>query len=152
MKGEIALSAGVIALGALAAAVTALLPSEGGYAGVGPNFVPALVSAALIALGASLLRESLSGGWRKAPPRIQPFRLPPFLWVSGGLVAHMALIGTAGFVAAAAVLFACVARGFGSRRVVRDVLLGLALAAAVFVFFTEALNVSLPAGWMPSTR
>ena len=40
---EIALSVGVLALGIGVAAVTATLPSEGGYAGIGPNFAPAVV-------------------------------------------------------------------------------------------------------------
>ena len=61
----------------------------------------------------------------------------------------MVLIGWAGFVLSAAVLFTCVARGFGSRRLARDVAVGLFLTVLVFVFFVKLLNVSLPAGWMP---
>ena len=60
----------------------------------------------------------------------------------------MALMHTAGFVLAAAVLFAAVARGFGSSRPVRDAAIGLALGLAVFVFFVKFLNVGLPAGWL----
>ena len=60
----------------------------------------------------------------------------------------MALIHTAGFVIAAAALFACVARGFGSVRWLRDAALGLALGLAVFSFFVHFLNVNLPAGWL----
>jgi putative tricarboxylic transport membrane protein len=60
----------------------------------------------------------------------------------------MALIGSAGFVVAAIVLFACVARGFGSRRVARDLAIGAVLALAIFLFFVKALNVNLPAGWL----
>ena len=52
---EIALSAGVLLLGIGAALVTAQLPSEGGYAHIGPNFFPAVVSAGLILLGLSFL-------------------------------------------------------------------------------------------------
>ena len=48
---EIALSLGVLALGVGVAAVTATLPSEGGYAGIGPNFIPAVVAAGIILLG-----------------------------------------------------------------------------------------------------
>ena len=60
----------------------------------------------------------------------------------------MLLINTAGFVIAAAALFVGVARGFGSRRPLRDALLGLAVALAIFVFFVHLLNVNLPAGWL----
>jgi len=46
------------------------------------------------------------------------------------------------------VLFACVARGFGSQRPTRDVALGFALALGAFLFFVKFLNVSLPGGWL----
>ena len=48
---EIALSIGVVALGVVVAAVTATLPSEGGYARIGPNVIPAGVGAGIILLG-----------------------------------------------------------------------------------------------------
>ena len=145
---EIALSLGVIALGIGVAAVTATLPSEGGYAGIGPNFIPAVVAAGMILLGVWLSYEAFTGGWRKREEPAETFEPQPFLWVSAGLFAHMALIGWAGFVVAATVLFACVARGFGSRRVVRDAAIGLVLAVGIYLFFVQLLNVNLPAGWL----
>ena len=60
----------------------------------------------------------------------------------------MALIGWAGFVIAGTVLFACVARGFGSRRLIRDLSIGIVLALGVYLFFVKLLNVNLPAGWL----
>jgi putative tricarboxylic transport membrane protein len=152
-RAELALSLGVLALGVAAAGVTAQLPSEGGYAHIGPNFFPAVVSGGLVLLGVWLLWEALSGGWRSRsqpdPGSEHAFRAGAFAWVSGGLFAHLALIGTAGFVVAGTVLFGCVARGFGSARPVRDAALGAALSVAVYLFFVKFLNVSLPAGWMP---
>jgi putative tricarboxylic transport membrane protein len=146
-RAEVALSAGVLAAGFGAAAVTATLPSEGGYSGIGPNFMPSLVSAGLIALGAWLLYEALRGGWRHTTAHADAFQARPFAWVSAGLFAHMALIGIAGFVIAGAVLFVFVARGFGSHRFLRDLAIGVALSLAVYLFFSQVLNVSLPAGW-----
>jgi putative tricarboxylic transport membrane protein len=154
-RAEVALSVGVAALGAFAAAVTATLPSEGGYAGIGPNFIPALVSWSLIALGGWLLYEAVSGGWRRrgsASSSSESFQAASFLWVTAGLFAHMVLIGWAGFVIAGAVLFACVARGFGSRRPFADLAIGAGLALIVYLFFTQVLNVSLPAGWISFSR
>jgi putative tricarboxylic transport membrane protein len=145
---EIALSLGVVALGIGVAAVTATLPSEGGYAGIGPNFIPAVVAAGIIVLGLWLGYEAFTGGWRSAAEHAERFEPRPFLWITAGLFAHMALIGWAGFVIAGTVLFACVARGFGSRRTVRDVAIGLVLALAIFLFFVKLLNVNLPAGWL----
>lgn len=149
-NSEVALSLGVAALGVGAAFVTASLPSEGGYAGIGPNFMPALVSAGLVVVGVWLLFEALTGGWRRRQELPQRLRRAPFVWVSAGLFAHMALIAWAGFVPAGAALFVCVARGFGSERFLRDLAIGVALALAVYAFFTLVLNVQLPAGWMPS--
>ena len=167
-SAELALSAGVLGLGVFAGVVTAQLPGEGGYAGIGPNFFPAVVAAGLLATGGWLLWEALSGGWRResaggsstpldppAPPgdvanegAEHAFHAGAFGWITAGLLAHMALIGWAGFVLAGAVLFACVARGFGSTRAVRDAALGLVLSLAVFLFFVRLLNVNLPAGWL----
>lgn len=145
---ELALSAGVLALGVGAALGTAMLPSEGGYAGIGPNFFPGVIAAALIALGLWLGVEALTGRWRDTEEEGRVFAAAPFGWISAGLFAQMALVSPGGFVVAGTVLFTCVARGFGSRRVARDLAIGLVLTLGVFVFFTRFLNVSLPAGWL----
>lgn len=151
---EVALSLGVLALGIAVAAVTATLPSEGGYAGIGPNFIPAVVAGGIILLGAWLAFEAFTGGWRNAVPDDaaargeHAFHGAAFGWISAGLFVHMALIGWTGFVVAGVVLFACVARGFGSRRIARDLALGLGLSIAIYAFFVKLLNVNLPAGWL----
>lgn len=149
---QIALSLAVLALGAGVAVGTAVLPAQSGYARIGPNFIPAVVAFGLIVAGAFLLVEALSGGWRSMPEPAgrteHALHGGAFAWVSAGLVAHMALVQWAGFVLAGAVLFACVARGFGSTRLARDAAIGLALALGVFLFFVRLLNVSLPGGWL----
>lgn len=153
-NAEIALSLGVLILGLASGIATAALPREGGYAGIGPNFMPGVVAAGLIACGLWLLFEVYSGGWRARPPDDPTergehgFHAPGFLWVTAGLGAHMVLIGLAGFVIAGAALFAGVARGFGSTRAVRDFGFGVVIATAVFLFFVKFLNVNLPAGWL----
>lgn len=151
---DVILSVGVIALGIAAAAVAFSLPSAAGYSRIGPNVMPVVVSGGLIVFGARLLYECFTGGWRARTPddaaeRGEHAFVPAaFGWVSAGLFAQMALIHTAGFVLAAAVLFACVARGFGSRRALRDAAIGLLLGLGVFLFFVRFLNVNLPAGWL----
>lgn len=151
---EIALSLGVLALGVGVAGVTATLPSEGGYSGIGPNFIPGVVGAGIVLLGVWLSFEAFTGGWRGAAPDDarargeHAFNAGAFGWVTAGLFAHMALIGWAGFVIAGVVLFACIARGFGSLRIARDLAFGLLLSLGVFLFFVKLLNVNLPAGWL----
>ena len=151
---EIALSLGVLALGLGTAAATASLSGEGGYANIGPNFMPAVVAFGLTACGLWLLYESFSGGWR-ARPSDDPaergdhaFHAPGFAWITAALGVHMALIGTAGFVVAGIALFAGVARGFGSRRWARDLAIGALISVVVYLFFVRFLNVNLPAGWL----
>jgi putative tricarboxylic transport membrane protein len=145
---EIALSLGVLALGILVAAVTATLPSEGGYARIGPNFIPAVVAAGLILLGLWLSYEAFNGGWRQRTEHAEAYEPNAFLWVSGGLFAHMVLIGWAGFVIAGTVLFVCVARGFAGRRWARNAGIGFVLSLGIYLFFVKLLNVNLPAGWL----
>jgi len=151
---EVALSLGVLALGLGVAGVTATLPSEGGYAGIGPNFIPAVVAGGIILLGLWLAFEAFTGGWRNAAPDDpvargeHAFHGAGFAWISAGLFVHMVLIGWAGFVVAGVVLFACIARGFGSTRIARDIGLGLVLSIAIYAFFVKLLNVNLPAGWL----
>ena len=74
----------------------------------------------------------------------------PVVRIAIGLVSFVALLNPAGFVAAGTVLFVCTASAFGSSRWLRDGLVGLTLCAAVYVTFTYALGVQLPAGaWIP---
>ncbi len=151
---QLLVSGAVLALGIGATVVAMGLPDAGGYARIGPNFVPRLVAGGLVLLGVWLLAEVFTGGWRAAEPDTpqergeHPFVAPAFAWVAAGLVAQMLLIANAGFPVAACVLFTCVARGFGSRRWLRDALIGLAIGLLVFVFFVHFLNVNLPAGWL----
>jgi putative tricarboxylic transport membrane protein len=71
-------------------------------------------------------------------------------WAAGGLIGHLLLVGTAGFVLAGTLLLVCVARGFGSTRPARDALVGLALTLPVWFVFARLLGVGLklfpPAG------
>jgi putative tricarboxylic transport membrane protein len=113
-----------------------------------------VIAGGLILLGLWLLYEAVFGGWRNAVPDSpeargeHDFSPSAFIWVSIGLIAQMLLIHRAGFVLAQATLFTCVARGFGSRRYLRDFAIGLALGVAVFLFFVKFLNVNLPPGWL----
>jgi len=61
-----------------------------------------------------------------------------------GLVGVAVLINLIGFVLAAGLLFACSARGFGSRRPVKDLAIGIALTLPIYWLFNAGLGVSLP--------
>jgi putative tricarboxylic transport membrane protein len=142
--GEVLLAVAVLLLGVFLAEETARLRTGPGYAAVGPKLFPWLVAAGLVLVGLALLREARSGEIEH--PVGLELDLPPLLLVTGGLVAQMLLMKPAGFVIASSLLFVAVARAFGSRRLVRDLAIGLTLCVAVYVAFTRGLGLNLPAG------
>ena len=82
-----------------------------------------------------------------------------FIIISAGVILHMVIIGWAGFIIASTVLFVMVARGFGSRRLVRDAVIAVVLAAVVFFIFTLATGPEPAQGsvrgklaWIPSAH
>lgn len=141
--GELAFALALTLLGVFLAVQTAALPDTAGYAQIGAQWFPALVSAGLILSGAMLGWQA----WRGAnPPGVQddaPFDARAFGWVSAGLLAHLAFIGVLGFVPASVLLFVCVARACGSRRWLRDACLGLLFAAVLYFVFTRGLGLTL---------
>jgi putative tricarboxylic transport membrane protein len=148
--GELLLSLALIAAGAFILYETRGIPDTTGAAQVGPRLFPYLIGIGLTACGAALGWQGISGGWRNMPSGQAQHDRPDwnaFALVSAGIVLHMILIGRAGFTVASTVLFALVARGFGSRKILRDVALGAALATAAFLVFTLALGLSLPKGF-----
>jgi putative tricarboxylic transport membrane protein len=151
---EMVLSVAILILGIGVAVGASQLSSAGGYARIGPNAAPAVIAGGLILLGIWLTYEAVTGGWRNAVPDDPAergehgFHIGGFVWVSIGLIAQILLIHRAGFVLAQAALLTCVARGFGSTRVLRDFGIGLLLGLGVFLFFVKFLNVNLPAGWL----
>jgi putative tricarboxylic transport membrane protein len=150
-----------LSVGALTAGLAAGLPfidAQGGYAGLSPRFLPTVVCLGLgicalllflrpDALPAAEPAESVAGPDRPGPARgAAPSPGPAagrLAWVAGGLVAHAVLIGVIGFVLASALLMACAARGFGSRRPLRDVLIGLAHARPRWFVFARVFQVGL---------
>ena len=145
-RTQIAIAVAIVALALFVFQQLASISAEGGYSTVGPRFTPLVVGIALLAIGLLLLRQALTGGWRDmGPPPDEPMHAPAFGWIAGGLAVQMVIIGFVGFTVASTLLFVAVARGFGSRRVLHDAIVGLVLTAAVYVFFTRVLGLSLPA-------
>lgn len=145
-RPHLAAGLAVAAAAAFMGAGLPLLNSSGGYAGISPRFAPTLVTAALSPVCAAAPASRLGtgnlrrrGGYGGAHDG--PWRLA---WVAGGLLVHMALIGSIGFVLAGALLMSCVARGYGSRRPARDAAAGLTVTVPIWLLFTKVLGLSLP--------
>lgn len=148
--GELAVSLGLAALGGLVlGAARSIGTAHSSYEQVGPRLFPGLVGAGLSLCGLLLAWQAISGGWRGVPLDAPDHDAPDgiaFLLVSAALVVQTALIGSLGFVAATTLLFVLTARGFGSRRALRDLALGALLSLAAYFLFTRALGLSLPSG------
>ena len=160
---EIILGLGIAALGAFILYETQAIRVIPIYAKVGPKDIPILVGVILALLGLALAWK----GWRAKPaPRLDPPAVMdapgskldapgtggdttdwiPLAAIAIGLIQQILLFEFLGFVPTAAILFFCVAFGFGSRRYLRDILIAIALSVVAYVGFVHALGLHLPAG------
>ncbi|MBM3389041.1 MAG: tripartite tricarboxylate transporter TctB family protein [Betaproteobacteria bacterium] len=157
---------GVAGLGGLLAWGALDIPSDAGYAGVGPNFLPWLVAGGLLVCGALLTLQALRGGWAhvEAPSGAQHGDWSALAWVAAGIVVNASLITHLGFIPSCALCFVLAVRGLrlaegkaaagaaALTQAATDLLLGAAIAAPVFWVFTKLLNISLPgltaSGWL----
>jgi putative tricarboxylic transport membrane protein len=146
--GEALISLALIALGSYVVYDTqSIAETQAGQ--IGPRLFPYIIGTGLTICGAVLGWHALSGGWRHVPLDQEGHDAPDwlaFFVISAGVILHMVLIGWAGFIIASTLLFLLIARGFGSRRPVRDLGIGVALSVVVFYVFTLGLGLSLPAG------
>ena len=161
-KVQTFVGAGVLLIGLGLAAGAITISSAAGYGGVGPNFLPWLVSLALVACGAVMVWEARSGGFRAMdePDGTKPYWVG-FAWVSAGLLINAALITTVGFILGCALCFVLSVQGLRGAtgkgelslaQFLKDALIGLAIAAPVFWVFTKFLAINLPGltktGWL----
>ena len=65
------IGAGALAIGIFMAVGATSIPSHAGYAGVGPNFLPWLVSLSLVVCGGFIVWESRSGGFRALEQEVE---------------------------------------------------------------------------------
>lgn len=161
--GQALVGAGVLVVGAVMAYGATFIPSDAGYAGVGPNALPWLVSVVLMLCGAWLVWEARTGGYREmeAPSGAARGDWRAVAWVAAGVVANASLITTIGFILSCALCFGLAVRGLrmaegrpggGTRQAVADLATGMAIAAPVFWMFTKLLAINLPgltaSGWL----
>ena len=160
---ELLIGAGALVLGVVLAIGAVQFPAEVGYAGVGPNFLPGVIAAALLLCGAGLVREALTGGYREMeePSGAATGYWPGFAWVSVAILLNAALINSLGFILSCTLCYALAVRGFKTSQGVDErglggwlmnACIGFAIAAPVFWMFTKLLDISLPGltstGWI----
>jgi putative tricarboxylic transport membrane protein len=134
----------IIAFALLFGWQASLVPAGPAWATVGPATAPRIVTVLLGVLGLVLVAQAFLRD-QTPEPRVPVNRIA-FAWLFIGIALQIALIGSAGFVLASAVLFVCTARAFGSRRLLRDTASGLALAAIAHVVFARLLGYHIGGG------
>ena len=142
--GEAVLGGGVLALGLFIATETMRLRVGPSHATVGPTLFPLLIAAGLLLIGACVLYQAWRGHVAHESGLQLDFAAVGI--ISAGLIAQMFLLEWIGWIPASTLLFTMVARSFGSRRIVVDIAIGVALTTLAFVLFNWGLGLSLPVG------
>ncbi|WP_088278341.1 tripartite tricarboxylate transporter TctB family protein [Ideonella sp. A 288] len=160
---QLLVGGGALLIGAALAWGAIDIPSNAGYAGVGPNFLPWVVAAALLLCGALLVWEAASGGYREMdePSGAASGDWTALAWVAAGVVANAALITTLGFILSCTLCFMLAVRGLrasegkphgGARGLAIDFVTGFLIAGPAFWLFTKLLAINLPGltatGWI----
>lgn len=140
----------LLALGAIALYGTFQITRAGGYSVVGPAAVPIVVAIGLIVLSVVFIIRTT------VLPDIDLFERvrteeaatywPTVLMLIVLLIVYALALGPLGYIPTTAAFLPVGARLMGSRRPVRDSLVGVAMAIVIFVAFTYVLGLRLPAG------
>ncbi len=142
---QLAIGVGLIAISAVLAIGARRFPPEMGFVILAAYVYPSGLAVFLGVVGLLLTYQACTGGFRELADhddesaKALPGGKPGAAWVTAGLVGGALLINLIGFV-----LFACSARGFGSRHPLRDLAIGIALTLPIYWLFNGGLGVSLP--------
>lgn len=134
---------GVLAGGAMFLGATQI-PQGFGYDAVGPATLPKIIALGMMVSGALCLLELRRP--EDAYEEISFGRPAPVVLISAGLLLAALLIKVLGWVPVAAMIFASGAVAFGSRRWLRDLMIGFAAGMVVLAAFSWGLGIKLPLG------
>lgn len=165
---ELTMSAILLAIVAVLAVgiATMDIPSNADFPG--PRFFPIIIASLIAALAlaqtVAVLRKWRSGalvplgsdgeaGHRMADgdlPMEEPTRARldrrALAWIVLSLLGFALTLEVLGWVIGAGLLFGCIARAFGSRRVLLDLVIGLTVSSLAYIGFSMLLGLSLPSG------
>jgi putative tricarboxylic transport membrane protein len=148
IPAQLAVGIGLIALSVVLAIGAWRFPPEMGFVILAAYVYPYAVAVFLGAVGLLLSYQACTGGFRELDndqTNTVAGGKAGAAWVSAGLIGVALLINVIGFVLSAGLLFACSARGFGSRHPLRDLAIGMALTLPIYWLFNAGLGVALPA-------
>lgn len=160
---------GVLLIAALSFWQAREIPTGAVFAAVGPQVFPWIVTVMLAALGAGLLLAAFRGGWAHDQHGTLT-ELGSLGLVILGLLLNAALIDgirfegferegvrylafempKLGFILASTIMFVLVARGFESRKPIRDAAIGFVLAGLAYIGFDRVLGYKIGTGLIES--
>lgn len=119
----------------------------------GPQFFPGIIAAGLyvfaVVLGIGAVRalaDTPEADATEAGERSVGVDWRSFAWVVGSFLVFAFLLGILGWIVAAALLFAGIARGFGHTRWPFALLVGATISSLTYIAFDMGLGLSLPSG------
>ena len=150
-RGDLAIGAGVVTLALVLAWQASVIPDNSAYAQVGPALFPWAIAAVLLVLGVLLTLAALRGGWTHTVEDAPEYtRWTSLGWVALGLFINVATIEFVGFILASTAMFVLIARGFESRALARDAVIGFSLALAAYIGFDRLLGYKIGSGLIES--
>ena len=149
---ELIVAIAVLAMGAVVLWETRDIRVAKMYSKVGPRVFPTVVGWGLVALGAWYAIDVLRGD--TAAPSADAEDADPSLPADWGtlaglavaLAAYASLMTSAGYVIASTALFVLASWSMGSRKQLRDGVIGLSTAVITYYAFRNGLNIRLPQG------
>jgi putative tricarboxylic transport membrane protein len=72
----------------------------------------------------------------------------PPLTILAGLAAAVFVMEPAGFIPTATLIFVVTAHGLGSRKILRDLPIGIVLSVIAYIVFAKGLGLRLPIGYL----
>ncbi len=112
------------------------------YSRVGPRAFPYAIAGGLVVLGVLTAVQA----FREGQQSTERDEVAPMAWIIGGLVLQIVLLPLAGFAIATGAVFAATAKAFGRGRLWVTYPAGVAMALAIWLFFSKGLQLILPAG------
>ncbi|MFC4561061.1 tripartite tricarboxylate transporter TctB family protein [Nocardiopsis mangrovi] len=140
----------VLGVGVVVLAGSFLIPEGNTYQAVGASTFPLMVGVGTVLVGAANAVRSWRGGDRggaeRAAEEAAATHWPTVLMLGGAVLGYAALLLPLGFWQTSSAFLVVAARILGSRRPLRDLVIGLVFSLAVYFLFDRLLGVTLPPG------
>lgn len=149
---EFGVSVFLLGVGIVVLIGTTAIPTDAGQRGaVGPKAFPTVIGAGLVVVAIVHAWDVARGGHGEAEAGEDIELGAPADWktlavVLAAFLSNVFLIETLGWPLSGALMFLIAARGLGSRTLVRDVGVALALSFGTYFLFVNGLGLTLPAG------